>query len=386
MLLQTENDCLREEVRRLQEITTELQNQLTRAYADLDSERRSRSRLSGLSSSKLSGSAPNLDFVERHLRGTIPEKLVPAKQVSNQGESEVDSAYEEKTSSRVTSKVGSPHSDRQDNQESKCDRSIPPLSNAKTSSCQQQNHKNNVGIYNSNQHVHETRGPSRETTAPSITRNVSLSPEPIPVCHSAFPSVELLNSNSHSLRGDVSEQNDILHENQRCHGNAGQNSVRDRQATLHSKTSNQNKESVKHNMPSIPATELISVNDDLAIVISDIKHKPGQVLDDPVYPSFSTVSEDSQNDVESYRDSEFLQGIPFERFVREHDATEGKRNSNKEMIHSLDGIQNPTMESTRVQEVSPPVNTRSSTDISYVTIKGTSTLKSVGLDNVEELQ
>ncbi|XP_064078194.1 uncharacterized protein LOC135195715 [Macrobrachium nipponense] len=386
MLLQTENDCLREEVRRLQEIITELQNQLTRAYADLDSERRSRSRLSGMSSSKLSGSAPNLDFVERHLRGNIPEKLVPAKQLSNQGESEVDSAYEEKTSSRVTSKVGSPHSDRQDTQESKCERSIPPLSNVKTSSCQQQNHKNNVGMYNSNQHLNAAQGPSRETTAPSITRNASLSLEPIPVCHSAFPSVELLNSNSHTPKRDVSEQNYILPENQRFHGNAGQNSVRDRQSTLQSPTSNQNKESVNHNTtPSCSATELISVNDDFAIVISDIVHKPGQILDDPVYPSFSTVSEESQNEFGSYRDSEFLHGIPFEK-LRDHDATEGKRNSDKEKIHSLDGIQNPTMESTRVQERSPPVNTRSSTDISYVTMKGTSTLKSVVLDNVEELQ
>ncbi|XP_068208195.1 putative uncharacterized protein DDB_G0271606 [Palaemon carinicauda] len=384
LLLQMENDCLKKEVRRLREITMDLQIQLTKAYGDLDSERRSRSRLSGLSSSKLSGSAPNLDLVERQLRGTIPEKLIPEKSSSNQGESEVDSAYEEKTSSRVTSKVGSPHLDRQ---ESRCERGIPDLSsNAKPSSSLQQNQKNYGGFRNSNQHVLEANGQSQETTVPSITRNMSVSSEQIPVYQSAFPSVELLNSNSNSspLKYDVSKQNYNFNGNQKGPGSSGHNSVKDR-PNFPSKRSNHENESVRHSVTPCSAVELNLVDDDLAVLISDKAHREGQVMDDPVYPSFSTVSEDSQNEMTSREDSEFLQGISLPRFARERDTLDGKENSQREMIHSVNELQNPTMESTRVQEVSPPVYTRSSGDYSSVILKGTSTLKSVMSVNVEEL-
>ncbi|KAK7017115.1 hypothetical protein SK128_011886 [Halocaridina rubra] len=104
--LRTENDILRDEIRSHRDLILNLESELAKAYLELQSERHSRI---GLSSSRLSGSAPNLDLVGHHLAKVVEEKKpAPSKPFSRNVESEVDSAYEEKTSSRLTSKFGSP--------------------------------------------------------------------------------------------------------------------------------------------------------------------------------------------------------------------------------------------------------------------------------------
>ncbi|XP_069162639.1 uncharacterized protein [Procambarus clarkii] len=112
--LQTENAALLREVRSHRELVLNLEIQLTKAHYLLDLQKQS---LSGLSASKLSSSAPNLDIIGNQVKlpsDNLSHKVTPLES----SDSDADSAYEEKSLSHLTSKMNSPHSDRMKEQDS----------------------------------------------------------------------------------------------------------------------------------------------------------------------------------------------------------------------------------------------------------------------------
>ena len=365
---------------------------------------------------------------------------MPSKPPSNQ-ESEVDSAYEEKTSSRLTSKVGSPHSDRQDDQVScRVNGAVGQASFSRSPSSEAPRIDVRRDHPSPRQKAGKCVDASSETRVPSIIRNASFLSEQFPVDLSVIPSLEVCSSNANSQRdkdmkgerhfssnrrqqicdyASDSERPGCVYSKEDVGNHESGNSQRDKsmkgkcnfsanrgQQSSDSASDSErpgcvynedarNHESGNISERSVSSVKLGCVDQDFDVCISDIQpRRHHELSENPFYPSFSTISNESHSSATAKQEFLFLQGLPSSGLTSGLGATSRTAASEGNGVHSVGEIQSPAMESTRVTQYLPPTVSRlsatSTTDPSFVPLRGQNTqfslITNAPLSDVEEHQ
>nr|XP_027218373.1 serine/threonine-protein kinase pakD-like isoform X1 [Penaeus vannamei]XP_027218374.1 serine/threonine-protein kinase pakD-like isoform X1 [Penaeus vannamei] len=356
--LQTENQILRREVQSNRDLILNLENQLTRAYKEIDSERQSRS---GLSISRLSGSAPNLDLIGHRNEAVSTKSRTNKRTPSVLGESEADSAYEEKSGSHLTSKINSPHSDGQQGKDSTIGslRSLP---------------------------IQSREIPERERTTVATTHDI---PTDTALLQTGYIGKEM--TVPHTLMNAATIptsqfllQNPVLTTQGNDYGETKESAGK--VAPTVSEVSDEEKGRQKSSKPSrqlnnsrqapLPKKGL----DGLGIKISDLDPKPVVVLQDPTFTSFSTVSEQSYQESVLTCENSFLEGIAMSR----HASKPNSRVASPANLNNTDhsSVELHPLESTRVKA---SFHTLSESH-EFVALKGNETSTSSEFNSVEELE
>lgn len=329
-----------------------LEIQLTKANYLLELERRSQL---GLLVSKLSGSAPNLDLLGLQKRTTPDDKSSLIGPPSNCGESEADSAYEEKTGSHLTSKLSSPHSDQQKGQ----DCSLGP---AGVSSLQPQQNEGD-------------RKPKVLNVDDILTDNALL-------------------QTSYINREDAVFKNSVTVPSSQLISQQPASEIQELPEEIRSSVSDQSPEALKISNPEnflansgrkITKTTCIQksylaktrgILNDVGIRVSDLNPKPWVPLEYPTDSSFSTVSDQIQDGTVT-NESSFLEGIKAPRHSRNPRSQKSKINSAEDASNSVIGLHQP-LESTRVQESSElQVDIKDDESTLFVPIKVNNSFESV---------
>ncbi|XP_042863138.1 uncharacterized protein LOC122247693 isoform X2 [Penaeus japonicus] len=356
--LQTENQILRREVQSNRDLILNLENQLTRAYKEIDSERQSHS---GHSISRLSGSAPNLDLIGHRTETVSTRRGTNKRTPSVLGESEADSAYEEKSGSHLTSKINSPHSDGQQGKDSRTGsmRSFP---------------------------MQSREIPERERVPMATTHDIPTDTallqtgyigKELTVPHALMNAATIPTSQFLLQNPDVATQvND--------YGGTKSSAEKIVPAVLDSSSKESGKQkSVKPSRQLNSSQQAPIPNkglDGLGLKISDLDPKPVVVLEEPTFTSFSTVSEQSYQESVLTCENSFLQGITTSRQPsRPNSRVTSPINLNSSDHSSVD--LHP-LESTRVKDSFHTL----SESREFVALKGNETSTSSEFNSVEELE
>ncbi|XP_037782440.1 uncharacterized protein LOC119578857 isoform X2 [Penaeus monodon] len=354
--LQTENQILRREVQSNRDLILNLENQLSRAYKEIDSERQSRS---GLSISRLSGSAPNLDLIGHHSEAVSIKNKTNKRTPSFLGESEADSAYEEKSGSHLTSKINSPHSDGQQGKDSRTGslRSFP---------------------------IHSGEIPERERMAVATAHDI---PTDTALLQTGYIGKELTVPhtlmNAATIPSPLLLQNPVLTTQENDYRETNASAEKSTAAVSEVSNEDGKQKSLK------PSQQLSSSRhvplpkkglDGLGIKISDLDPKPVVVLQDPTFTSFSTVSEQSYQESVLTCENSFLEGITMSR----HASKPNSRVTSPANLNNTDhsSLDLHPLESTRVKASFHTL----SESREFVALKGNETSTSSEFNSVEELE
>lgn len=335
-----------------------LENQLTRAYKEIDSERQSHS---GHSISRLSGSAPNLDLIGHRTETVSTRRGTNKRTPSVLGESEADSAYEEKSGSHLTSKINSPHSDGQQGKDSRTGsmRSFP---------------------------MQSREIPERERVPMATTHDIPTDTallqtgyigKELTVPHALMNAATIPTSQFLLQNPDVATQvND--------YGGTKSSAEKIVPSVLDSSSKESGKQkSVKPSRQLNSSQQAPIPNkglDGLGLKISDLDPKPVVVLEEPTFTSFSTVSEQSYQESVLTCENSFLQGITTSRQPsRPNSRVTSPINLNSSDHSSVD--LHP-LESTRVKDSFHTL----SESREFVALKGNETSTSSEFNSVEELE
>ncbi|XP_063605691.1 uncharacterized protein LOC134780760 isoform X1 [Penaeus indicus] len=356
--LQTENQILRREVQSNRDLILNLENQLSRAYKEIDSERQSRS---GLSISRLSGSAPNLDLIGQRSEAASIKSRTNKRTPSVLGESEADSAYEEKSGSHLTSKINSPHSDGQQGKDSRAgslrsftipSREIPERERMAVATTH--DIPTDTALLQTGYIGKELTVPHNLMNAATIPANQFLLQNPI------FTTQE----NDYRETKASAEKSTVAVSEVSSEGDGKQKLLKPSQQLNSSR------------IAPLPKKGL----DGLGIKISDLDPKPVVVLQDPTFTSFSTVSEQSYQESVLTCENSFLEGITMSR----HASKPNSRVTSPANLNNTDhsSLDLHPLESTRVKSSFHTL----SESREFVALKGNETSTSSEFNSVEELE
>ncbi|XP_071513949.1 uncharacterized protein [Panulirus ornatus] len=356
MLLKTENETLRREVRSQRELVVNLEIQLTKAKYLLELERRSQLRLFA---SKLSGSAPNLELVGHQIRTTTrDDKSTHIGAPSDCSESEADSAYEEKTGSHLTSKISSPHSDKQKGQA--CGIGLAKVSSPQLQQNEVDRDKKvlNVDDILSGSALLQTKHINKDSTMPYAFKNSTVIPTSQLMQQQLASETQELSEETRSSTSDQSPEAQKIFD----HENFLRNS---RKRTT--KTPSTQKSCL---------AKTRGILNDVGVRVSDLSPKPWVPLEYPTDSSFSTVSDQIQ-DGSVTNETSFLEGIKAPRQSRNPMSEKSRIDYAEDISNSVIGVRNP-LESTRVQENSElQVNIKDDESSLFVPIKANNSFESV---------
>lgn len=325
--LQTENAALLREVRSHRELVMNLEIQLTKANYLLNMKRQSQS---GLTARKLSNSVPNLDTINNHMRTSNKSH----ESASNCSESEADSAYEEKTGSRLTSKMSSPHLDQQKKQDSGTGSSDISPQHPK------QNYKDSK---------------IQEGTVPLTVQN------------------------STNVRTCEFIIDPCIHEIQKL--TAEEIKASENSRIIESQTKVNDPTNYKKKLHKMPSTQNLNlartrgVLSDVVLKVSDLDPKPWIPIEEPTFSSFSTINELNPHDSLISHETSFLKGIQAPRHNQNLNSQESKYGSHQ------------PLESTRVQENSQPtLDVREDDSSAFVPMKAFNSYSTITFKNVDILE